>query len=146
MNATSTLKPAGDPLPLIWPGLCGIDAEGPYLAGARCTACGHTAFQIRRICPSCWAAGTMIAAPIGRKGVLYSYTVIHQLPPGFDAPFAVGYLDLPEQPRIFAHIDNTPEALQIGRTLALSIEPLKRSETGTLQYGPRYRAAPDAIL
>jgi uncharacterized OB-fold protein len=82
----------------------------------------------------------METTPIGREGTLYTYTIIHQPPPGFEAPFAVGYLDLPEGVRVFAHLERTPETLRVGTNLFLAIEPLKKGEGGKLQYGPQYRA------
>ncbi len=127
-------------LPSIWPGLWGTNAEGPYLNGSRCKSCGHVTLEIRKICPSCWATGQMEAAPIGREGTLYTYTIIHQAPAGFAAPIAVGYVDLPEGVRVFAHLDPTPDTLRVAGKVALAIEPLKTAEDGTKLYGPRYRA------
>jgi uncharacterized OB-fold protein len=133
-------KEASAELPSIWPGLWGKNVDGPYLNGARCSSCGHTTLEVRRICPSCWAKGKMEVAPIGREGFLYTYTVIHQAPAGFEAPIAVGYVDLPEGIRVFAHLDGSPETLKIGGKVALTIEPLKTNTDGTKQYGPLYRS------
>ena len=58
----------------------------------------------------------MTETPIGRRGVLYTYTVIHQLPQGYDEPFAVGYVDLDDGVRVFAHIENTPKPSDRRRT------------------------------
>jgi uncharacterized OB-fold protein len=128
-------------LPSIWQGLWGKNAEGPYLNGGRCKSCGHVTLEVRKICPSCWASDEMEATPIGREGTLYTYTIIHQAPAGFEAPIAVGYVDLPEGVRVFAHLDLTPETLRVAGKVALAIEPLKTSENGNKLYGPRYSAA-----
>jgi uncharacterized protein len=125
-------------LPPVWPGLCGTDDAGPFLVGGRCAKCSYTTLEVRPICPSCWAQGSMHPTPIGRRGRLYTYTVIHQLPAGYAESFAVGYVDLAEGIRVFAHIENTPEALRIGRELELTIAPLKRDDKGTNLHGPRY--------
>jgi uncharacterized OB-fold protein len=82
----------------------------------------------------------MERVPIGREGVLYTYTVVHQAPAGFTSPFAVGYVDLPEGVRVFAHLENTPETLQIGKKLVLAIEPLKAGQDCPARFGPRYSA------
>ncbi len=125
----------------VWEGLVGEDAEWPYLVGGRCAACGFVTLGVRDICPACWARGSMSPAPIGRRGVLYTYTVIHQLPPGYAAPFAVGYVDVEGDTRVFAHVENGPESLRIGAVLELTVAPLKQGEGGVWLVGPRYRAA-----
>jgi uncharacterized OB-fold protein len=127
-------------LPPVWPGLCARDLAGPYLIGGHCKTCGFMTLGVRPRCPGCWAADSMREIPIGRRGHLYTYTVIHQLPPGYDAPFAVGYVDLAEGVRVFAHIDNTPESLRIGAEVALTIAPVKRDDKGAPLAGPRFVA------
>lgn len=122
----------------IWDGLMGEDADGAYLIGGRCTACSFTTLGVRDICPDCWAGGTMAKIPIGRRGTLYTYTVIHQLPAGYDAPFAVGYVDLEDGVRVFAHIETAPDTLQIGAELELTAAPLRKDADGVWLSGPRY--------
>lgn len=124
----------------LWTGLMDSDHEGSYLVGGRCSRCGFTTLGLRDICPECWAHGTMDEAPIGRQGTLYTYTVVHQLPQGYDAPFAVGYVDLDDGIRVFAHIDNSPESLSIGARLDLTSAPLRRDDAGVALTGPRYHA------
>lgn len=126
----------------IWPGLWGEDQEGPYLVGGRCKSCGHVTFEARRVCPSCWSSAGADNVPIGRTGTLYTYSIVHQAPAGFAAPVAVGYVDLDDGVRVFAHLEQDAETLQIGRKLALSIDALKQRQDGALQYGPKYRAEP----
>ena len=78
----------------IWDGLLGEDAEGPFLQGGHCTACGFVTLGVRDQCPECWARNTMKLVPIGRRGQVYTCTVVHQAPKGYDAPFAVAYVDV----------------------------------------------------
>lgn len=124
----------------IWTGLMGADAEGAFLIGGTCAACGFTTLGVREICPDCWAEGTMREAPIGRRGTLYTFTVIHQLPQGYDEPFAVGYVDLADGIRVFSHIDNTPNSLVIGADLELASAHLRKDDDGAWLNGPVYRA------
>ncbi len=125
----------------IWSGLLGHDELGDYLVGGQCSACGFTTLGLRDICPDCWQQGTMTEAAIGRHGTLYTYTVIHQLPQGYEEPFAVGYVDLDDGVRVFAHLDNTPASLTIGARLDLVSATLRHDETGAPMTGPRYHAA-----
>ena len=125
----------------IWSGLMGADDDGAYLVGGKCGACGFTTLGLRDVCPDCWAEGSMRQTPIGRRGTLYTYTMIHQLPKGYDHPFAVGYVDLADGVRVFAHLEDTPESLTIGNELELTEATLRKDETGAALCGPRYRAA-----
>lgn len=124
----------------IWDGLFGEDARGPYLVGGRCAACGFITLGARPICPACLAEGTMGDEPIGRTGTLYTATVIHQAPAGFAAPYAVGYVDLDDGVRVFAHIETKPRPA-IGSPVRLTLAALKTDADGTPRRGPLYRAA-----
>ena len=101
---------------------------------------GFTTLGVRDICPECWAEGTMSEVPIGRHGTLYTYTVIHQLPHGYEEPFAVGYVDLADGVRVFAHIENASKSLVIGADLELASMRLRRDDEGVWLSGPVYRA------
>ena len=127
----------------IWDGLMEVDDEGACLVGGSCTACGFVTLGARDICPECWVEGTMKRAPIGRSGTLYTYTVIHQLPAGYEEPFAVGYVDLADGIRVFAHLENRPECLVVDRRLRLTLAPLRRSDDGVWLSGPMYTAEDD---
>lgn len=124
----------------IWAGLMGEDSDGAFLIGGACAACGFTTLGVREICPECWAKGTMSETPIGRHGTLYTYTVIHQLPHGYEEPFAVGYVDLADGIRVFAHIENTARSLVIGAVLELTSMRLRKDDEGVWLSGPVYRA------
>jgi uncharacterized OB-fold protein len=121
-------------------GLMGEDGEGPYLQGSSCSQCGFVTLGMRDLCPECWARNTMRPVPIGRAGEVYSCTVIHQVPQGYDAPFAVGYVDVEQGVRVFAHLERTPATLQVGARVRLTAAPLRRHQDGTALIGPLYRA------
>ena len=123
----------------IWDDLMGVDEDGAFLVGGSCAACGFVTLGVRDICPECWAEGTMGSVPIGRSGTLYTFTVIHQLPRGYEEPFAVGYVDLAGGIRVFAHIENAPGSLVVDRDLRLASAPLRRDDDGTWLHGPLYR-------
>jgi uncharacterized protein len=124
--------------PLVWAGLVGEDREGPFLVGGQCTKCGFVTLGPRDLCPSCWTRNTMQPHPIGRTGTLYTYTVVHQLPPGYAEPFAAGYIDIEGGVRVFAHVENSSGGLRIGGPLRLALEPLRKDDKGAWLYGPRY--------
>jgi len=119
-------------------GLVGEDAEGPFLLGGRCKACGFVTLGVRDTCPECWARGSMTSLPIGRRGSVYTSTVVHQVPQGYDAPFAVGYVDIEDGVRVFAHVERVQAALKPGTKVRLTVAPMRRDKDGASLVGPLY--------
>src|SRR5215475_8362374 len=93
-------------------GLFGNDEGGPYLIGGRCTSCDFVTLGVRDVCPMCWSRNVMRPMPIGRTGRVYTCTIIHQAPEGYAAPFAVGYIDLDDGVRVFAHLAQDKHSLR----------------------------------
>lgn len=86
--------------------------QGEQLAlrGRRCETCGALAYPaVSTICAECWASD-LTDVPIGRFGSLHSYTVVHRSTRSELVPFIVGWVDLPEGPRVMARIDAPPDA------------------------------------
>lgn len=120
----------------------GISEEGPRLLGSRCSACQAYFFPKRYLCPHCHKDGTMEEIRLSNKGKLYTFCVVQVAPEGFTAPYVLGYVDLPEGPRIFAPISITgsdPCALRIGMDLELVIEPIKQDPQGLEILGYKFR-------
>lgn len=134
----STNEDEGRPL---WPGLSSRDSEGPYLIATRCGSCGFVALGERRSCPECWSTSGMEALQVGRRGRLYTRSVIHAAPAGYEGPYAVGYVDVDEGIRIFAHLETGENAPAIGDAVELTIVALRTGEDGRGLTGPRYRRA-----
>ena len=126
---------------MLWPDLGGEDAKGAYLQGGTCGRCRHVVLGMRTLCPKCWAENTLVATPVGRVGRLYTRTTIHAMPSGFDEPYAVGYVDLPEGIRVFAHLERGEQSPAIGDAVELTFAPLRKGKDGQAGLGPRYRKA-----
>jgi uncharacterized OB-fold protein len=122
-----------------WEGLWGEDDRGAFLVGGRCRACRGLALGMREFCPHCHAHGSMQAEPIGRRGRLYTATVVHQAPAGFVTPYRVGYVDVEEGVRVFAHVEAGKQAPRLGDEVELRIAVVKHGADGTLLSGPLYR-------
>lgn len=61
-----------------------------YLIGTHCTNCNESFFPGRDLCVRCGSPATERHEVQG-PATLRSYTVVHQLPPGFESPWTVGY-------------------------------------------------------
>ena len=119
-------------------GLLGQDNDGPFLLGGRCGACSFVTLGVRDTCPECWTRGSMTMVPIGRRGSVYTSTVVHQLPQGYDAPFAVAYVDVEDGVRVFAHVAHEPAALGPGAKVRLTVAPMRSDKDGNALLGPLY--------
>jgi uncharacterized protein len=87
-----------------WDGI----AEGE-LRLQRCRACESTYFPPQPYCPHCTSDDVDVVRSSGR-GVLYSYVISHLSPPGFEAPYVIGVVELEEGPRLLTTIvDVAPE-------------------------------------
>jgi uncharacterized protein len=99
--------------------------------GGRCPGCGRIAFPAPRICTGC-RGERVEPLELSGRGRLYSYTVIHAPPPGWTAPYAVGYVDLEEGPRVFAHLrDGAPEL-----DMLVEVVVAARGDVEVLEAGP----------
>ncbi|MBZ9772384.1 Zn-ribbon domain-containing OB-fold protein [Mesorhizobium sp. CO1-1-8] len=83
----------------------------------------------------------MKATALGRRGVVYTRTVIHAAAPGFEGPYVVGYVDVTEGIRVFAHLQTGEGAPDIGDPVILTLAPLRTDGAGRPAKGPRYRKA-----
>jgi uncharacterized OB-fold protein len=86
----------------------GIVTEGPEgetLAGNQCKSCGQVFFpKAEQVCLNC-LEGPLEDLALSRKGALCSYTVVHMPASGFQPPYAVGFVDLPEGVRVFTPLE-----------------------------------------
>lgn len=133
-NVTVELEPA-------WPDTWGEDEHGAYLVATLCASCNGLALGVRKICPHCLESDQEKLGPerIGRRGTLYTATVISQAPPGYEPPFRVGYVDVEGGVRIFAHLEQGDQAPDIGDEVCLSINSVKTDSDGNRLTGPFYQ-------
>jgi len=109
--------------------------ENVRLMGSRCRLCGEVFLGKAVACQQCQSED-MEDITLSCYGVLYTYTIIRNRPPGdykgpepFE-PFAVGLVELPEGIRIVAPLRCQFEELRIGMELELSIEEFYTDEEG----------------
>lgn len=84
-----------------------IDAGGnPCLVGSLCGDCGTHVFPPVSVCPEC-ISENVGDADLATEGTLYSWSVVHVAPKGWNVPYIAGYVDLADEVRVFAHITGT---------------------------------------
>lgn len=103
------------------PNLVRVDASGrAHLVGGRCKNCGASSFPSATVCTSCLSED-IETVDLGDEGKLYSYSVVHQAPKGWTTPYTLGYVDLPGDVRVLAHIDAPLDSIAIDMPVKLSI-------------------------
>ncbi len=114
--------------------------EKAHLIGCKCRSCNEYFFPKRSICPNSFKEETMDVCQLSRKGKLYAYTIARRAPYGFEAPYAVGYVDLPEKLRIFCRFsEDSLNTLRIGMEVELEVGPLRKDENGVAILGFKFR-------
>lgn len=119
------------------------------LRGARCPNCNTTYFPFRRVCPKCLDRSIKQELPVGRRARLSSCTRVEVAPPGFTAPYVLGYVDLEEGPHIFTLIDVDPAAsdtLPLGTPMQLQVQGVTVDEAGHHVIGWKYRPVEQEVV
>jgi benzoylsuccinyl-CoA thiolase BbsA subunit len=113
------------------PDLLEIPADGSpaYLKGYRCKTCGQLDFPKLTPCPACWGE-TFEMVPLSRRGKLYSYADIYIGQPGLKTPYIIGYIDLPENIRIFSMLEGEVETFKCDEEVELTVGPIRTNEDG----------------
>lgn len=125
-----------------------ISGSDVDLIGSRCAGCGAHYFPRTISCSNPPCSDRRVATTrLGRRGVLYSYTVQRYQPPplfGRDPwePYAIGLVELPEGLRVLAILDGIgTDELRIGLPLILSTITLRRDGSGLPVITYAYRPA-----
>jgi uncharacterized OB-fold protein len=81
-----------------------IDDTGyACLIGSHCSDCGACLFPPVSVCSECMSENVG-DIDLATDGTLYSWSVVHVAPKGWNVPYIAGYVDLPNKVRVFAHI------------------------------------------
>jgi len=101
----------------------------PYLKGYICKKCGQLDFPKPSMCPSCWG-GDFEMVPLSRKGKLYSSAEIFIGQPGMNFPITIGYIDLPENLRIFAQLEGEGEGFTCDDEVEVMVGTIRTNRDG----------------
>jgi uncharacterized OB-fold protein len=97
----------------------GQDDEGrPVLLGSECAECGTRQFPAAPVCSHCMSEDVAVIA-LAREGTVYSTTIVHAGPAKWRKPMVVGYVDLTDGVRVFAHLRGP---ISIGASVEVGID------------------------
>lgn len=105
------------------------DGSPPFLKGYRCAKCGQLDFPKLSRCPTCWGEQFEMV-PLSREGTLYSYADIYIPQPGMEPPYVIGYIDLPEDLRIFATLEGDVNSFRCDEKVELTVGPIRSNQDG----------------
>jgi len=111
----------------------------PYLIGSKCKKCDYVSFPKRMVCPACVTNGSMVDIELSTRGKIDTFSILYVAPPGFPVPYAVGYVNLPEGPRIFSILSESGEAIDIGDEAELIVGKIREDETGNEVIGYQFK-------
>lgn len=134
-------KPAQKPdITFFHPDLLEIPADRgkPYLKGYRCKACGQLDFPKLNPCPNCWGEEFEVV-PLSRRGKLYSFSDIYVGQAGMEPPYSFGYVDLPDNLRIFAQLEGEPGTFTCDEDVELTVGPIRKNRDGVRLVSYKFR-------
>ncbi len=103
--------------------------------GSECS-CGRTYFPRRA---QCLCGNKTEDLLFSGSGVVESYTVIHNAPEGFVAPYAAGIIKTKEGPRVPAQLVGPVEKIMIGSPVLLCVRKIyEAGPSGMLVYGFKF--------
>lgn len=122
------------------PDLLEVPADGsaPYLKGWRCKACGQLDFPKLSPCPNCWGE-EFDTVPLSRRGRLYSFSDIYVGQAGMKPPYTFGYIDLPEDLRIFAQLEGVPGTFSCDEEVELTVGAIRDNRDGVPLVSYKFR-------
>lgn len=111
--------------------VCRHGADGYYLIGGKCKSCKEVVFPKPAICPRC-TEKDILEVPLSRKGILYTYTEVHQRPPDYygPSPYIIGRVLLPEGVFVLSQLDAELEELKANMEMQLTVKSLYKDDCG----------------
>lgn len=132
MTETKTRLEAGEVL--IREGLFKFPSspEGkPRLIGAKCARCGNHVFPKLDFCPKCKSDQPLDEVELSTRGKIFTYTVARQAFPGFEIPYVIAAVRLPEGVDVVSHIQTSDvDSVRIGQEVEICVGPIKTNMSG----------------
>ena len=100
------------------------------LTGGACAECGNRSFPRAPVCCVCMSEN-VAAEVMPREGTLYAFSRVHVAAKKWKKPMCIGYIDLPNGARVFAHLDGSD--LKIGDTVEPVLGTVGEDENGAIE-------------
>ena len=105
----------------------------PTLIATRCRDCETRVFPPVPVCPECMSEN-VDETSLSTNGSLYTWSVVHVAPRGWNTPYIAGYVDLPEGVRVFAHVVGVdPATLEMDMNVTLTTAVVGEDENGPVE-------------
>lgn len=107
------------------------------LVGGQCRYCELVTLGKKVICPGCWSRDAQNEVALSGAGRFYSYTIVRHPPRGFEGPYAIAYVDLPENLRLLVRADvDLVSRLKVGDQVTIDVARIASSQEGEVTVGP----------
>ena len=114
--------------------------NAPHLSASKCKKCKNYYFPKKTLCPECFEEDLLEDVYLSNSGIIYTYCIVRAAPVGFESPYILGYVDLPEGLRIFTMIESDDiENVKIGDKVKLKIGKIHQDESGQDVYGYKFK-------
>ncbi|RLJ06845.1 MAG: transcriptional regulator [Candidatus Aenigmatarchaeota archaeon] len=117
--------------------------ERYLLIGSKCEKCKRYFYPGRAICPVCRRSGSLKDYRFSGKGKVFSYTIIHVPPKGFEAyaPYIIAIIELEEGCKVISQVvDCKPEDIKIGMPVRACFRKIREEDkSGLVLYGFKFR-------
>lgn len=117
-------------------------SDDPHLVGSKCRLCGYIAFPSRIVCPACVVKDSMEEVDLGSKGKILTFSVLHVSAPGFQAPYILAYVVVPQGAKILSLItgcEPSEKSLNVGSEVELVVEEIRKDKQGNEVRGYKFR-------
>jgi uncharacterized OB-fold protein len=108
----------------------------PTLVGGGCLDCGALSYPRQLVCSVC-RSDNVATQVMPRTGVIYAFSTVHAAPKTWPVPYKIGYIDLANGVRVFAHLEGS--GLAIGDQVAATVSEIGVNVDGSPRHGIVYR-------
>lgn len=117
-----------------------LQKERYSLIGEVCNCCSTKIFPKKGVCPVC-SSKNFSEFKFSGKGKVYTFTVVHEPPSGFTAPYVISLIKLDEGPFVTAQLTDLDNfTIKIGMQVEMVTRKLKEDgEKGQIVYGYKFR-------
>lgn len=110
-----------------------------FLIGSRCPKCGKHVFPRRAFCDACGNSAGLEPVKLSNTGKLYTFSEVHVAPKVFTTPYVIGYVDLPEDVRVLAQVENTAAELRPDEPVEVVLGVIRKSDSGQPVISYKFR-------